>query len=99
MSLKATFNEFKKALKDCFTSANGDYDPARVVGYLVVLLGALIFMGGMVFNTIVDKRFDADAFMKGLSGLSLTMTAAAGGVWIKKSSEITPSPAEVAPKE
>lgn len=80
--------ELKKVIADCAQSANGDYDPARVVGYSVSLLGALVFLGLSIYTTVINRAFDASGFAVGLAGVSATIAAAAGGVWMKKSTEI-----------
>jgi hypothetical protein len=83
-------SELGKMVKDCMTSANGDYDPARVVGYLIAVLAVIVFMIGMVVNMLVQHQFDVDAFFKGVVGLSALVTSVAGGVRIKSSTEVQP---------
>jgi uncharacterized membrane-anchored protein len=78
----------KKVIEDCSTGANGDYDPARVIGYGVTLLGSLVFLGLTIYVTIITKAFNSEGFAIGLAGISAVITAAAGGVLMKKSTEI-----------
>lgn len=87
---------FKRVLSDMSTSQNGDYDPARVVGYGVAVLGALVFLSLTVYTTLQTKAFDASAFAVGLCGVSATVAAAAGGVFFKRSTEIPVPPAKPA---
>lgn len=82
----------KSVLKDCSTSANGDYDPARVVGYGIVALGALVFLILTIYTTLRSGTFDSGAFAIGLTGVSGTLTAAAAGVWLKKATEVPLTP-------
>ena len=82
--------EFGIALKDVFTSAAGEYDPARAIGYGVVLLSAITFLGLSTYDTIVNRKFDYSGFALGLAGVSAAIAAAAAGVTIKKSSENSP---------
>lgn len=84
-------NIFSKVFSDIFTSANGDYDPARVIGYGIVALGSMEYLVLQAYVAIVSKQFDSTSFATGLAGISAALLAAAGGVWIKKSTEIPPS--------
>lgn len=78
----------KKVFKDCLTGINGkDYDPARVVGYAVVIIGAVVFIGLSIYDTIINKKFDYTGYATGLAGVGVTITAAAAGVWFKKDTE------------
>lgn len=90
--------ELKKLVKDCLTSANGDYDPARVVGYGIVLWGAAQFFLLSLYFAIKDGKFDGTAYAAGLAAVSATGLAAAAGVYIKKSTENIPPATEVEPK-
>ena len=83
-------NEVKKVFKDCCTSANGDYDPARVIGYGIVMIGSLEFMILTAYMAITKGVFDSSQFAVGLTGISGVITAAAAGVWLKKTTEIEP---------
>lgn len=86
--LKDFVATIKTVIKDCMTSANGDYDPARVIGYGVVVLGALEFLILFAYTTLKHGVFDAAQFTIGLSGVSGALAAAAAGVWLKKTTEI-----------
>lgn len=77
-----------KVVSDCFTSANGDYDPARVAGYGIVVLGGFVYLGCEIFMVVTTHQFDEIKFATGLAGIGTALMAAAGGVWIKKSTEI-----------
>ncbi len=93
--------ELRKLARDCLTSANGDYDPARVVGYGIVLWGALQFFLLTLYFAIRDGKFDGVTYAAGLAAISATGLAAAAGVYIKKSTENLPTTeviAEVEPK-
>lgn len=89
----------KRVFRDCSTSSNGDYDPARVVGYGFTTVGCFVFLALTVYDTIQKKSFDAVGFAAGLAGVSSTLAAAAAGVRIKDSTEVKPdaTPAEAAP--
>ncbi len=84
------FTLFKKVVHDCATSSNGDYDPARVIGYGLVSLGGLEFMVLTAYVAITKGTFDGTQFAVGLTGISGALTAAAAGVWLKKTTEIEP---------
>lgn len=79
-----------KVLNDCLTSANGDYDPARVVGYGIVALGGLIYLVLEVYMVVTTHQFDEIKYSTGLAGVGAALVAAAGGVWLKKSTEVPP---------
>jgi hypothetical protein len=88
MAIRATI---AKILSDCFTSQTGDYDPARVIGYGLVSLGALEFMVLSPYITIKDGKFDGLQFCAGLASIGTALVAAAGGVYLKRSTENTPA--------
>lgn len=89
--LKIKLNLFNKVIKDCATAQNGeDYDPARIVGYGVVVLGGLLFLVLTVWSTFHTGKFDGVQFSIGLTGVSGAIAAAAAGVWLKKSTEVPP---------
>lgn len=94
------WSTFKKVIKDCLTSANGDFDPARVFGYLILLVGAAMFiaMSGVQF-ALTPKTFDIFNFTKGLGAIALSLTAAAAGVWIKNATEVPAAKSAAAPVE
>jgi hypothetical protein len=84
----ATFRRTKKVIFDCMTSANGDYDPARVIGYGIVALGGLQFLVLTAYDTIIKGAFDGAQFAIGLTGVSAALAAAAAGVRLKVGSEV-----------
>lgn len=88
--LKSILETLMLVIKDCSTSANGDYDPARVVGYGITMLGAIEFFVMTAYSTFKTGTFDVVQFSIGLTGVSAALAAAAAGVLIKKSTEITP---------
>lgn len=85
------FKEVRKLVFDCLTNTHGNYDPARVVGYIVVVLASLEFMVLSAYVTIKDGKFDGSMYAIGLASISTALIAAAAGVWMKKSTEM-PSP-------
>ena len=82
------FERIKRVVSDCATSANGDYDPARVIGYGFVVLGGLFFLGLTVYDTVVKQSFDSGGFASGLLAISGAIVAAGAGVWLKKDTEV-----------
>jgi hypothetical protein len=80
---------FAKVLSDCMTSQAGDYDPARVFGYGIVFLGGLEFLCLSAWMAIKDGKFDGVQFATGLAAIGVALAAAAGGVWLKRSTENT----------
>ena len=86
----------KKILCDMGQSANGDWDPARVVGYGVTVIGAMIFFGLTIYVSIANKTFDGTAYSIGLAGISASIAASAAGVLLKKSTEVPLEPTKPA---
>jgi hypothetical protein len=82
------FNLLKLVLKDVFTSANGDYDPARLWGYGFTILGGTQFLVSFAWVTYKTQTFDAVNFAAGLVGISGSLVAAAAGVYIKRNAEV-----------
>jgi len=80
----------RKVISDCLTSAYGDFDPARVVGYLIAAGGGIEFLALEAYATVRNGNFDGVQFAAGLSGVAAVIAGAAAGVWIKRSSEIQP---------
>lgn len=79
---------FKRVIKDCLTGKNGsDYDPARVIGYGVVVMGSVVFIFLAIYDTFMNKKFDYNGYAAGISGIGLSLAAAAAGVWMKKDTE------------
>lgn len=89
----------KRVVSDCATSANGDYDPARVIGYLIVALGGLEFLVITAVEYVRHDKFDALGFATALAGIGAALAAAAAGVWIKKATEIAPKSAATSKSE
>ena len=83
---------FQNVMKDITTTPNGDYDPARVVGYGVVVLGALVFFGCTIYLAVVKQEFDGANYAIGMAGVAASIAAAAGGVYMKKTDEIPYDP-------
>lgn len=79
---------FKRVMSDISTSANGDFDPARVIGYGFVVISGLVFLGLTIYTTWKTGAFSTVDFTIGVAGLSASITAAAAGVLIKKSTEV-----------
>lgn len=80
----------KKVIKDCATGLNGeDYDPARVIGYGIIVVGSLIFLGLSIYDTIKTGKFDYAGFATGFGSIGLTLASAGAGVWFKKDTEAT----------
>ncbi len=78
----------KRVIKDCLTGKNGnDYDPARVIGYGVVVMGSIVFIFLAIYDTLMNKKFDYNGYAAGISGIGLSLAAAAAGVWMKKDTE------------
>lgn len=81
------YQEIKKLVHQCLTNPQGLYDPARVAGYGIVVLGGLQYLILSAYIVIKDGKFDGLSFATGLAAIGAALMAAAGGVWIKKSSE------------
>lgn len=85
-------SEVKKALQDCFTSQTGDYDPARVFGYGIAVLGGLVYLFLSVYFALKDGKFDQVQYVTGLVGVITAIVGAAAGVYVKRSTENQPPP-------
>lgn len=68
------------------------FDPARVIGYGTVVLGALVFFFCVIYIAVVKQEFDASAYAIGMTGIAASIAAAAGGVYMKKTDEIPYDP-------
>jgi hypothetical protein len=86
--LKNLVELFKRVLKDITTTPAGDYDPARIIGYGIVVLGGIEFLVLTAWVTIQKGTFDGAQFSLGLTGVAGAIAAAAAGVYIKKSAEV-----------
>lgn len=84
---------FKRFWHDQITTPNGDIDPARVWGYLIVGSGGMLFLF-LEWYSVVEKNqpFDPGAFSDGLIKVGTALLAAAAGVWIKKGAEVPYDP-------
>lgn len=74
-------------MKDISTTSSGDYDIARVAGYGVTVLGAVVFLGLSIYDTWANQKFNYEGFSLALTAISIAITGAAAGVWIKKGAE------------
>lgn len=83
-----SIDTLKTALKDSCTTPNGDYDPARIVGYGMSVVGAAVFFFCTIYIVIKTGEFDATNYAIGLGALATVIVSAAGGVVLKKSDEI-----------
>lgn len=81
------FKEIKTLIHQCLTNPQGVYDPARVAGYGIVVLGGLQYLVLSAYMAIKNGEFDGLNFATGLAAIGAALMAAAGGVWIKKVSE------------
>lgn len=87
-------SHIKRVFRECSTSSDGEYDPARVVGYGFTTIGSFLFLVLTVYDTMLKQSFDSVAFAAGLAGVSGTLAAAAAGVRIKDGPAIKqPEPA------
>lgn len=77
----------RKFFNDIFTNVHGNYDPAYVFGYGYVFIGANVFIGLSIYDTIKNGKFDSINYAAGLATVSTTLVAAAAGVSLKKSAE------------
>lgn len=89
------FKTLSTVTKQSLTNANGEYDPARVIGYFTASLGVLtyLFLSGYVI--ITTGKMDFISWGLGFTGVSGSCLAAAWGVNIKLSSEgpiVPPAP-------
>lgn len=91
LTMEETRKVIAKATGDMFQNWNGDYDPARLIGYGFVLLCGLVFIGLTIYDTLRNHAFNSMAFSGGCVAISGQALAAAWGVKIKQNSE-TPMP-------
>lgn len=73
--------------KEISTTSTGDYDPARVIGYGVLGLGSLVFLGLTIADTVMNRKFNYEGFTMAFLSIAAAIPAAAAGVSIKKSTE------------
>ncbi|MEL6237026.1 MAG: hypothetical protein AAFO57_00155 [Pseudomonadota bacterium] len=84
------FATIKRLISDCLTGPNGDFDPARVVGYGITMAGGVEFLVLTAYTTLRTGAFDGAQFAIGLTGVGGALAASAAGVWLKKSTEVPP---------
>ncbi len=85
---------WKKFFGDIFTTANGDFDIARVIPYMIVGSAGVIFNFLELYAVMVKNMvFDPVAFGDGLLKVGAALLAAATGVWIKNPTEVPYNPA------
>lgn len=80
-------SEFKKLLKDCFSSQSGDYDPARVIGYIFLACICLTFIILFWYVTIKTGTFLSNDFTQGSLTIGGLIIMVAGGVLVKAPTE------------
>jgi hypothetical protein len=86
--LRMLYSFIAKICGDMFTNWNGDVDPARLIGYLIVIIFAVLFIWLTILDTFWHHSFNSMAFSTGAGVIAVQLLAAAGGVRIKQSSEI-----------
>jgi hypothetical protein len=91
-NLAALWRFFAKVTSDMFSNWNGDVDPARAIGYLIVLMFSVIFAWLTILDTYWHHSFNSMAFSAGVGVIAVQVIAAAAGVRIKQSSEIPMTP-------
>lgn len=92
LTLQETRAIIAKATGDMFQNWNGDYDPARLIGYGFVLLCGIVFIGLSIYDTIKNHAFNSLAFSTGCVAISGQALAAAWGVRIKQNAEVPMPP-------
>jgi hypothetical protein len=83
-----------KTCGDMFQNWNGDYDPARLIGYGFVLLCGFVFIALTIYDTLKNHQFNSIAFSTGSVAISGQALAAAWGVKLKQNSEVPMPPPE-----
>lgn len=94
LTLQKTRALIAKASGDMFQNWNGDYDPARLIGYGFVLVCGLVFIALTIYDTLRNHQFNSLAFSSGSVAISGQALAAAWGVKIKQPAEIPMPPPE-----
>ncbi len=87
-AISFSFAILRRVLGDCFTSPNGDFDPARVFGYGFVVAAATVFLVLTVYETLTKGVFETEKFSLGVAAIASSIAAVAAGVLIKKSTEV-----------
>lgn len=84
---------FKRFWHDQITTPNGDIDPARVWGYLIIGCGGMLYNFFEYYEVVIKGQpFDPNAFADGLIKVGTALLAAAAGIWIKKGAEAPYNP-------
>lgn len=78
---------FKEVMYQSLTSHAGNYDPARVFGYIFVLMCCMTFLVFFIYESIKTGSFDSTKFFGGVAACCTALGSAAAGVWIKNGSE------------
>jgi hypothetical protein len=94
ITMKETRALIAKTFGDMFQNWNGDYDPARLIGYGFVLLCGFVFIALTIYDTLKNHSFNSLAFSGGCVAISGQALAAAWGVKLKQNSEIPMPPPE-----
>jgi hypothetical protein len=92
ITLVRTRQVIAKACGDMFQNWNGDYDPARLIGYGWCLLFGMVFIALTVYDTLHNKAFNSMAFSTGGVAIAGQIFAAACGVRVKQNSEVPMPP-------
>lgn len=92
VTLKRTRQLIAKTCGDMFQNWNGDYDPARLIGYGFVLLCGFVFIALTIYDTLKNHAFNSLAFSTGCVAISGQALAAAWGVKLKQNSEVPMPP-------
>ena len=95
LTLKRTRQLIAKTCADMFQNWNGDYDPARLIGYGFVLLCGAVFIALTVYDTLKNHQFNSMAFSTGSVAISGQALAAAWGVKLKQNSEVPLPPPSI----
>lgn len=94
VTMKQTRALIAKTCGDMFQNWNGDYDPARLIGYGFVLLCGFVFIALTIYDTLKNHQFNSLAFSTGCVAISGQALAAAWGVKLKQNSEVPIPPPE-----
>lgn len=87
------FRGFKRFWHDQITTPNGDIDPARVWGYLIIGSGGMLYNYFEYYTVVVKGQpFDPNAYADGLIKVGTALLAAAAGIWIKHGAEVPYNP-------
>jgi hypothetical protein len=77
-----------RVLKDLSTGVDGEtYDPGRVVGYSLCILGVVGFIFCETWTAMHGTAFSAEGFGIGFGALMTSFLSVAGGLKLKESME------------